>query len=98
MCKQRFGGLFMLAMGGFLTWWNWRDAVTTGMYLENLSVLGPVVGILGLMCLVNPPDEDHSFREVGWRFWSYLTIVQKCWFVGAFAAGFLNLALISRTI
>jgi ABC-type Fe3+-siderophore transport system permease subunit len=46
--KERLGGLFIMAVGAGLTWFNWHIAYSEQHYYPKAAMLGPAFFVLGL--------------------------------------------------
>ena len=73
---QQLGGLFIAAMGAFLTWQVWQVA-HTGKYFMSVGAAGPAFAVMGL-ALIAFPDSRTERRErgesvVGLEGWDLLT-------------------------
>lgn len=70
------GGLFIAALGAFLTWQVWQVA-HTGKYFLSVGTTGPAFVVMGL-ALIAFPDSRTERRErgeslVGLEGWALLT-------------------------
>ncbi len=45
---QRFGGLFLLLLGGGFTIWSWYTALTEGYYYRKAVAFFPAFAVVGL--------------------------------------------------
>jgi membrane associated rhomboid family serine protease len=73
---QQLGGLFIAALGVFLTWQVWQVA-HTGQYFMSVGAAGPAFAVMGL-ALVAFPDSRTERRArgeslVGREGWALLT-------------------------
>ena len=73
---QQLGGLFIAAMGVFLTWQVWQVA-HTGKYFMSVGAAGPAFCVMGL-ALIAFPDSRTERRArgeslVGLEGWALLT-------------------------
>lgn len=73
---QQLGGLFIAALGAFLTWQVWQVA-HTGKYFLSVGTAGPAFAVMGL-ALVAFPDSRTERRArgeslVGLEGWALLT-------------------------
>lgn len=73
---QQLGGLFIAAMGLFLTWQVWQVA-RTGKYFMSVGAAGPAFCVMGL-ALIAFPDSRTERRArgeslIGLEGWDLLT-------------------------
>ena len=99
--KQRLGGVFLISLGIGFTIYEWREALTTGVYHPKVAFLCPAAAFLGLAVLLFPMTKAELLVKYGVERPSSLAHYswgQKILFLLAIAAGALNWALISGTL
>jgi hypothetical protein len=98
--NERFSGLFITTMGGFLTVWNWQLAFSNGRFYPKIAVMGPVLIIAGLGIILFPDRLTENRIDpsvnINGSNGSNLAPTPLGWgvIVAAFGSGFLNLAVL----
>ena len=73
---QQLGGLFIAAMGAFLTWQVWQVA-HTGKYFLSVGAAGPAFAVMGLALIAFPDSRTERRKRgeslVGLEGWALLT-------------------------
>jgi hypothetical protein len=82
------GGLFILiGVGG--NWLNWHWAQTGGYYLEELALLAPAIGFIGIYFVLSPKDFAAQYSgRFSLRMWIAIVL--------AFLLGFANMYAFSH--
>jgi hypothetical protein len=99
--KQRLGGVLLITLGAGYTIYEWREALTSGIYHPKAAFLFPTVAVLGLAVLLSPINKDELLGKYGVERPSSLAHYnwgQRILFILALVAGALNWALISGTL
>lgn len=61
---QRLFGVFVVALGLFITRMTWQQATTTGRF-TNLGVVGPAFAMIGVASLLFPLDVEEFRARYG---------------------------------
>jgi len=100
--KQRFGGLFLMLVGGGFWAWGWYTAINKGYYYEKASMFFPAVFILGLGLLIFPAykeEQERIARAEDISVLSRIKLLQPRWWViivVALIAGIGNYLILSH--
>ena len=97
---QRFGGLFLFAVGVGFTLWSWHTLLTENYYYPKVAALFPAIAVCGLCVFIFPLNYDRLHAEHGvdkpTKFVHY-PLEWKLFFFLALAAGLINWFAISHT-
>jgi len=63
--QQRLGGILIALIGAAFTYWEWRQAFTTGTYHPKAAMLFPAFATLGIGLLIFPMSKEDLLAKYG---------------------------------